>query len=78
MYIVLYYLWIVFRVEYSGSEGKNKDTHQKLLAHPGGPSSRCPAWKRHTLLFSSLLTNKTYSNAAPVSLMLRVKRRAFD
>lgn len=56
----------------------HKCVQHQQLSHPGGPSSRCPAWKMHTHFFSSLLTNNTYSNAAPVSLMFRVKRRACD
>lgn len=50
---------------------------RSVLSHPGGPSRRCPAWKMHTHLCSFLLAKITYSNAAPGSLMLRVKRRAF-
>lgn len=47
-------------------------------SHPGGPSSRCPACKMPTHFCSSLLSNRTYSNAAPGSFMFLVKRRALD
>lgn len=65
---------------------QKKSTHTHILImntvqqapHPGGPSSRCPAWKMPTHFCSWLLSNRTYSNAAPGCLMLLVKRRALD
>ena len=48
------------------------------LTHPGGPSSRCPAWNIHTHFSCDFLMNITYSNPAPGILMFLVKRRASD